>query len=114
MGWTWQAWEHLGRASRLDTEARDLAELRTEAATCMAGVDLKELRVVAPELNAFCLAFDPDGKRLAIGGSRSLLLIPLQVIDVRSGEQIHDLSFGVSPGLYGADTQTRRHTIPSI
>src|SRR5262249_41868131 len=60
-GWTWAGLEKLTEASRLETPLRDLRELRSQAATCLAGVDLRKTRVLRCPYPESALAFSPDG-----------------------------------------------------
>src|SRR5262249_22751973 len=73
----------LTEASRLETPLRDLRELRSQAATCLAGVDLRKTRVLHCPYPECALAFTPDGKVLAAShlrggdatGPRTVLLL---------------------------------------
>jgi WD40 repeat protein len=92
-GWTWEGMATLSKAASLETNARNPFELRTEVATCSAAVDLKEIGTVAEGLHAYCLAFSPDGRLLAVGRSLSLLEVSVTVFDVESQTEVHNLVF---------------------
>jgi WD40 repeat protein len=70
-GWTWEALADLERAAALPTPYRDQAELRTEAATCLATVDLRLQAVLAPSFSAGAMALSPDGHTLAVTQSKA-------------------------------------------
>ena len=64
--------EKLTEAAAIPTQGRNVAELRTEVATCLAGVDLRPVRELVDDVHPRPLAFSPDGRRLAGGHDRSL------------------------------------------
>jgi eukaryotic-like serine/threonine-protein kinase len=66
-GWTWAGLDDLAHAAGLSTAARNPADLRTEAAACLAGIDLRPQRELARDFAAYSLAFHPDGHWLAVG-----------------------------------------------
>jgi WD40 repeat protein/tRNA A-37 threonylcarbamoyl transferase component Bud32 len=84
-GWTWSGLANLHRAAQVPTPARNLVELRSEAAACLAAFDLREVATLAKQLAPFCLTFSTDGKRLAIGPLRggARAFIPLYDLDSR-------------------------------
>jgi WD40 repeat protein len=95
LGWTWAGLQDIADTARLDIRARNLVDLRSEAATLLAGVDLREKAVLAKSFNAYCLAFSPDGKYLAAGQAlaEAILWAPVRVIDVASGQTRFTLNY---------------------
>jgi serine/threonine protein kinase/WD40 repeat protein len=95
LGWTWEGLKDVAEAARLSIPARNLVDLRSEAATLLAGVDLREKTVLADSFNAYCLAFSPDGKYLAAGQdlATAFLWAPVRVIDVASGQTRFELLY---------------------
>ncbi|MFI5455336.1 MAG: WD40 repeat domain-containing serine/threonine-protein kinase [Isosphaerales bacterium] len=75
--------EKLGEASRIESPLRSATTLRSLAAEYCAGVDLKE-RCQLTSINAACLAFRRDGKRLAVGEHHGIPLCQVLVFDVAS------------------------------
>jgi serine/threonine protein kinase/WD40 repeat protein len=82
-GWTWAALDDLAHAAGLDTVARNPADLRSEAAACLAGIDLRPGPELARDFAGARLAFHPDGRWLAVGQLKaqawlacSVLLVP--------------------------------------
>ncbi len=65
-GWTWLALDDIRKAMELRREGGDRAKLRALAASCFAGIDLRPLPLLEQGLRSYCLAFSPDGGRLAI------------------------------------------------
>jgi serine/threonine protein kinase/WD40 repeat protein len=68
-GWTWAALDDLERAARLPPAREELPALRSLAAACLAGVDVRPAGRVPFEARS--VAFHPDGKRLALGQFKS-------------------------------------------
>jgi WD40 repeat protein len=66
-GWSWNNLDALHKAARLAPAAGHLAELRSEAASALGAIDVRPLRVLKEGFNADCVAFHPDGRRLALG-----------------------------------------------
>jgi WD40 repeat protein len=95
-GWTWTGLAALQRAALLPTPARNTVELRSEAAACLAAFDLREAAVLAKDLVPYCLAFSPDGKRLAIGPLRGLPSCSVPVYDLDSRQLEREFSFPAS------------------
>ncbi len=85
-GWTWTGLARLRCAAGLSTSARNPVELRSEAAACLAAFDLREAAVLGSRVVPFCLAFSPDGKRLAIGPLRGGSSTTVPVYDMDSRE----------------------------
>jgi serine/threonine protein kinase/WD40 repeat protein len=98
LGWTWASLADLADAARLEIPARDLVQLRSEAATVFAGVDLREKSVLADDFSAYCLEFSPDGKSMAAGQDIANLFTLLawaqvRLIDTATGETRATLSY---------------------
>ncbi len=94
-GWTWACVEDLQRAATLTTAPDQVAELRTELARCLASVDLRPGGDVAEGFAASCLAYDPQGRWLALGEIRAQawLTCAVRLLDVKTGETVRTLSF---------------------
>ncbi len=92
-GWTWTGLAALQRAALLPTPAHNPVELRSEAAACLAAFDLREAAVLAKDFVPYCLAFSPDGKRLAIGPLRGLRSCSVPVYDLDSRQLEREFSF---------------------
>ena len=94
-GWTWDALADLAQAARLNVAVRQPAELRTEAAACLSGVDVRLTRTLAEGFPAVRPAFHPDGRLLAVGGVKASAWTScsIRIIDITSGETVHELSF---------------------
>ncbi len=92
-GWTWEGMEVLTEASKVATKSRNLTDLRTEVATCLAGVDLRPVGDLARKENPFCLAFDADGRRLACGQYHSLAIASVMIYDVETRKTIETFRF---------------------
>jgi WD40 repeat protein len=88
LGWTWAGSADIAEAARLDIPARNWVDLRTEAATILVGVDVREKKVLAEDFNAYCLAFSPDGKFLAAGQDMATAFIyaPIRITEVATGK----------------------------
>lgn len=82
-------------AARPDIPARNLVDVRSEAATLLAGVDLREKTVLTDSFSAYCLAFSPDGKYLAAGQdlATASLWAPVRVTDLASGQTRFELLY---------------------
>ena len=87
-GWTWSGLANLRRAALLPTPTRDSLQLRSEAAACLAAFDVREAALLAKGVAAYCLAFSPDGKRLAIGPLRgnANCAVPVYLVETRELE----------------------------
>ncbi len=93
MGWTWQGLQALETASKLSVDARDKLKLRRLAVECMAGVDLRKVGELAKGIEAYCLAYSPDGKRLAIAQHQGLFIpggCKVQVYQVSDLKQVRE------------------------
>jgi serine/threonine protein kinase/WD40 repeat protein len=66
-GWTWAALDDLAQAAGLRTAARSPADLRSEVAVCLAGIDLRPGPELVRDFAGARLAFHPDGRWLAVG-----------------------------------------------
>jgi serine/threonine protein kinase/WD40 repeat protein len=80
-GWRRDGLGWIAEAAKIDTAARDLRRLRELSAACLGGVDIAE-PTPAASLNAFCLAFSPDGRRLAAGQYHAAVRVRVDVLDV--------------------------------
>ena len=71
------------------------AELRTEAANCLVGVDLAEPRELLSDIDISTLAYHPAGKWIAVGQSKAQAFVTCNVllIDPSSGAVVQRLSF---------------------
>jgi len=100
-GWTWAGLDDLRQAAALPTSAYNARELATEAARCLAGVDLRLAAVWGKELPQVMIAFSPDGKLLAVADYRdtdqgllsSLTPCKVRLLDTATGAQLRTLSF---------------------
>ncbi|MFI5454257.1 MAG: WD40 repeat domain-containing serine/threonine-protein kinase [Isosphaerales bacterium] len=87
IGWTWSCLGDLARAAQLSPEVRNLVDLRREAAICLAGVDLRRVTtwVMPDDAQVDCVAFSPDGRRLAMAQLRGVVARQLRLVDLTSG-----------------------------
>ncbi len=92
-GWTWEGLDVLTEASKVPTKSRTPADLRTEVATCLAGVDLRLVGDLAKNENPFCLAFSSDGRRLACGQGHALAIASVMIYDVETRRKIETFRF---------------------
>ncbi len=75
-GWTWTALEDLAAAARLP-QAKNLgAELRSDAAECIAAVDIRAKELLGEDLSVTSVAWSPDGKWIALGQRATNILVP--------------------------------------
>jgi WD40 repeat protein len=98
-GWTWSSLDDLRQAALLPAAAAHLAELRSEAASALVAIDVRRRAVVGEKVNAACLAFAPDGRRLALGQAKiwAPLLCPVVLVDPAGKEKDVSLSFKAMP-----------------
>jgi WD40 repeat protein len=94
LGWKQQSLRYIEQAAHLATEARDSMQLRNLAVRSLAGIDFQQVAVLARGCNPFCVAFSPDGKRLAIGEYHGLGMVRVLVFDTASRQLLWEL---VSP-----------------
>jgi serine/threonine protein kinase/WD40 repeat protein len=68
LGWTWSCLDDLARAAKLTQAGQNLVGLRSLAASCLVGVDLRKIRTfdMPPRAEVQYLAYSPDGRRLAM------------------------------------------------
>jgi eukaryotic-like serine/threonine-protein kinase len=94
-GWTWAGLEDLRQAAALPTSVRSPRELATEAARCLAGVDLRRAAVWAEKLQQVMIAFSPDGKLLAVADYRDASPGPhkVRVLDGHTGKHLRTFTF---------------------
>jgi len=95
LGWTYQGIKALEGATGLKTEALDPVQLRSLLAQCLASVDLKPVDVLAPTTSAFCLAFSPNGRWVAIGKAKGIITCWIILHDLGKQES-KTLSFPTS------------------
>jgi WD40 repeat protein/serine/threonine protein kinase len=93
--WTRQCLEELKEAANLQTDLRDRVRLRSLAARCLATIDLREdPPVFVSDFNASCLAFSPDGTRLAVGQRKMQFGLPsVLLIDLRKEHVVRTLGY---------------------
>src|SRR4029077_16391828 len=65
-GWTWEILREVEEAAALPEARENQAELRSIAASCLGGVDLRPGPTLAEGFPAYRVAFSPDGKLLAL------------------------------------------------
>lgn len=82
-GWTARGLEMVALAARTDTPLRSVEALRGLAARCLGGIDLKE-RAKLTSISSACLAFSPDGRRIAVGEHHGEPDYRVQIFDVAS------------------------------
>ncbi len=94
-GWTQRVLAKVEDAAGLETAARNVVELRTEAARALLGIDVLPRPELITGLQASSLAFSPDGRTLAVGQFKAWVWVPctVQLVDVASGETRQSLSF---------------------
>jgi serine/threonine protein kinase/WD40 repeat protein len=106
-GWTWAGLADLEKAGRLPTSACNPAALRSEAAACLAGVDLRPRNLLVEHFSAAVLAFHPNGKLLAVGQFKAPAhfgLCSAPLVDVASGTVTRTLHFWPSNLWQGSKT----------
>ena len=94
-GWTWDALADLGRAARLDVAGKRPVELRTEAAACLSGVDVRMSRPLAEGFCASRLAYQPDGRLLALGRAKAAAFAScsIRLVDPATGDLVREIAF---------------------
>ena len=96
-GWTWDALTDVALAARLNVAVRQPAELRTEAAACLSGVDVRLTRTLAEKLpgKVRFLPSHPDGRLLAVGGMKASAWTTccIRIVDATTGDAVRQLSF---------------------
>ncbi len=98
-GWTWACLNDLSRAARLGSRARELPQLREEAAVCLSAIDVRPGKVLVRGFSASRLAYSPSGKFLALGQERATAFVSFSmlVVDADSGEVVHKLVYAARP-----------------
>jgi eukaryotic-like serine/threonine-protein kinase len=81
-GWVKQSLEDLAAAAGLAPAANHLAELRSEAAQCLASVDVVQQTPVGTTANYACLSFVPDGSSLAVAQKNAQVQLMCSVLFV--------------------------------
>jgi WD40 repeat protein/tRNA A-37 threonylcarbamoyl transferase component Bud32 len=92
-GWTWANAADLARAAILPPAAERAAELRTEAAVHLGALDLREVGRAGKGLTASCLAYDPQGRWLALGEFKSWVGCTVLLAEARTGQTFHRLAY---------------------
>jgi sugar lactone lactonase YvrE len=67
VGWTFASLADLRRLAALPPAAGHLPALRTEAAACLGGVDLRRVATLGDGFEVYNVAYSPDGRLLALG-----------------------------------------------
>src|SRR6185437_10919742 len=83
-GWIERGLGLVAAASRSGSPLRDAAGLRTLAARFDRGIDARP-RPRLTSMNSACLAFSPDGHRLAVGEHHGAPEFRVVVFDIGSG-----------------------------
>ena len=86
-GGTWKAWQTLEAMAGLKVPIGDTTELRTIGAASLTTVDMRSVQTLCQGLNARCLAFSPDGRRLAVGKHKGQAYW-VDVVDAASGQRV--------------------------
>src|SRR5262249_19204263 len=99
LGWTWAGLDDLRSAALLQTVSRNGAELRTEAATCLGGIDVREKSVLTTGITSGALPVSPDGRYRAIGQFKADAQIACSVVllDLEGREPHRVFSFWLLP-----------------
>jgi WD40 repeat protein len=85
--WTAQGLRAICRATSIESPLRSSTALRRLAVECLTGLDLTE-RAKLSTINTACLAFSPDGRRLAIGEHHGEPDFRVVVFDVASQREV--------------------------
>jgi WD40 repeat protein len=88
-GWITEGLAMIAQAARTDTPLRSVEALRGLTVECLGGTDLKA-RTKLTSINSACLAFSPDGKRLAVGEHHGEPDYHVQVFDAASSRLVSD------------------------
>ncbi|MCI0641166.1 MAG: serine/threonine-protein kinase [Gemmataceae bacterium] len=105
LGWTWQALEEIAKAGQLEAPSRNFVALRSAAAACSAGIDLREARSLALPFLPHSLAYSPDRKTLAVGQSRSFFFgCQVLLLDAATAKTKAEFTFSPKP-VWGKSTQ---------
>ncbi len=93
-GWTWTAFDNLKAAAAIPTKLRDDLDLRNLSMQTLMQVDLRELTVLDPGDGAQLkgIAFDPAGRRLAVGKLKGGLNLEVFVYDTETLQRVQLLS----------------------
>jgi eukaryotic-like serine/threonine-protein kinase len=101
-GWTWANFQDLARAVSLSPGLEEAVDLRTEAATALGSIDVRELRTIGKGIEVNCLAFHPKGRLLALGHQcinfTGALCVTL--VDSRTGENVVSLTAPGKPAAF--------------
>lgn len=100
LGWSVDSLRSIEQAAAIDTPSRNPADLRTVAAACLSGVQLKEAGKIAEEFDSALLAFHPLGNQLALAEARPRGLnqfsLRVRIVEFPSGKQLHELSYATN------------------
>jgi WD40 repeat protein len=92
-GWTWRALDDLARAARLPDARSRTFELRSEAASCLGGVDARLALTLDETPRVTSVAWHPSRRLVAVGNRGGGLLIPavVHLIDLDSPKKRRSL-----------------------
>ncbi|HTK77149.1 MAG TPA: serine/threonine-protein kinase, partial [Gemmataceae bacterium] len=93
-GWTEKSLADLRLAARLAPAAENIVHLRTEAIAALTSIDLRPVRTLAPGIDAYDLAYSPDGRWLALGEWATTPAVGrVRLVDAHDGRTVRDLTF---------------------
>jgi serine/threonine protein kinase/WD40 repeat protein len=96
-GWTQSALDKLAEAARLPAAQHDRETLRTEAVAILCAPDFVHTATLYHGTTVFCLAYSPDGKRLAVASNLEEGQVPVQIWDPIAGELLETRHFPADP-----------------
>ena len=99
VGWSKRSEGGLRQAALLDTTVRNVARMRSDAATYLTSFDLQESAIIDLTGNASKLAFSPDSTKLAVTRWHTLDTAGLWLVDVPSRRVIENRSISDQPGV---------------
>jgi len=88
-GWASRGLEAIRQAMKINSPLRSPPTLRQLAVECLGGIDLEMQRRLTT-INSACIAFSPDGRRLAVGEHHGKPDCRVAVFDVASKKLIAD------------------------
>ena len=91
-GWANEGLRQVATASQIATPLRSSATLRSLAAACLGGLDLAHSENLT-DLPTGCLAFSPEGRRLAVGELFGDPGYRIQIIDLQLRRVIREHTF---------------------
>ena len=90
LGWTWKGLKDIATAVEGGIGSDNPYELRRLTASCLSGIDLREIDQFARNEVSFCVAFSPNGSHLAIAQHKAqayafckVTLVNLETKDLR-------------------------------